>query len=188
MAQTFDGVIFPLPEDQHDWHNDIRRLAQTAKGIPAASSLAAANALTSAAADAGVPATTLNPIIVYRTDTKSIQSTTDGTTWDRVDLGDTGWVTLTKGAGFGAGSVSYRKKSGVGYLSFDLDIGTASSTAVLATLPTSARPEMRISGRGEGPDDMRFLVQANGQVNVFWTGSPASNVTIRGSVAFPAGS
>lgn len=189
MAFTYDGVYYPGPDDQHDWHTDMRLLAQSTRGIPPVSSAAARDAMATAAANAGMAASPTNPVYVYRADTGAIEVTTNGSTWAKVDLGDTGWVALTRAAGFSAGNISYRKKSGVVYLFFDVTVSTATSAALVATMPTSARPQFNYSGVADGGVTgalPRLIVNSGGDVTLLWIGD-GTGVRFRGSATYPAG-
>lgn len=187
MAFTYDGVAFPDGNDQHDWHTDMRRLAESTKGVPAVSSAAARDALAAAASTAQTPATADNPVYVYRADTGAIEVTTNGSTWVGVELGDTGWVGLTRGAGLSAGVINYRKKNGVVHVFVDVTIATATSAALIATLPTLARPVFNYPGAAEGGTIApRLIVEAGGAIQLLWIGN-GSGVRARGALTFPVG-
>lgn len=145
------------------------------------------------------------PLFVWRADAPSdakLEVTTDGTTWSWYPLGlpDTGWVSMTPGAGWSGGSIKYRNLNGMCTVNMSLTKnGTVENTTVsVATLPPSVRPTedvyalawMSINGLSASHRVYPVRCLATGVIDISATsasGSLANGGAARANFTFPVG-
>lgn len=101
---------------------------------------------------------------------------------------DTGWTTLTKDAGWGAGDVRIRRSGKVVVLDFSVTIGSTASGARLTNIPSDLRASIPLNAAGVsnsgGGVPVQCLIESDGDVMIYYPSGPGSSNAVRANVTW----
>lgn len=181
------GHLVPAATD-HPARSTLLNLSLSIRDVTVTANTTTRAAFASAMSAAGQPASTSNPLIVYRTDSGNIELSVDGTNWSIVgDRTDLSWApvwsatgtapVLNNGSFVGAYSLDDK------FVDFDMTLTIGSTTTIGSGTYTLTLPVAPVTGRKlflgsflHGGGIYQLFGHANGSttLNVYQESSPVT--------------
>lgn len=193
MALNDLGIAYPLGTDEFSPQADMKALADSLRGraiVPVANTAERADKA------AALSPSAANPLIVFRasaTAGRELEYTTDGATWQVVDVSFDVWQSLQPESGWRGGSnIEWAREGRVAFVNLAITSSSNANTngMTVGILPTAVRPSRTLYFAGytqqNGYTPFRIDVLSTGHINAtYQTGGDMSmGRVLRGTLVF----